>query len=110
MSGEEVESYLIRDREKLAKEGIIIIMAEISATTGQLVNPPELIMRGSSLKDIKDHISTSLGKEIEKELLVRQGKVTNWVHTRKIIGDISERYILKKYRSRPLVLPVVIEV
>lgn len=110
VSGEAVESYLIRDREKLAKEGIFIIMAEVDAATGQLVHAPEIIMRGSSLKDIQDHISSTLGQEIEKELLTRSGKVGNWVHIRKVIGDISERYILKKYRSRPLVLPVVIEV
>ncbi len=110
VSGEEVENYLIRDREKLAQEGIFIVMAEINASTGQLAGSPEVIMRGSSLKDIQAHISLTLGKEIEKELLARQGKVTNWVHIRKLIGDIAERHILKKFRSRPLVLPVVIEV
>jgi ribonuclease J len=110
VSGEEVESYLIRDREKLAREGIFIIMAEISATTGQLAGSTELIMRGSALKGMKEDISLSLGKEIEKELSVRKGKVTNWVHTRRLIGDIAERYILKKFHSQPLVLPVIIEV
>lgn len=110
VSGEEVENYLIRDREKLAREGIFIIMAEVNASTGQLTGTPELIMRGSSLKDVQDHISSSLGQEIEKELIARQGKVTNWVHIRKLIGDLAERYISKKYHSRPLVLPVVIEV
>jgi ribonuclease J len=110
VSGEEVENYLIRDRDKLAKEGIFIIMAEVSASTGQLVGLPEVIMRGSALKDMKEDISAHLEKEIGKELAARQGKVTNWVHTRRLIGDIAERYMLKKFRSRPLVLPVVIEV
>lgn len=110
VSGEEVENYLIRDREKLAREGIFIIMAEVNASTGQLAGTPELIMRGSSLKDVQDHLSAYLGEQIKSELADRRGKVTNWVHIRKLIGNIAERYILKKYRSRPLVLPVVIEV
>lgn len=110
VSGEEVENYLIRDREKLAREGIIILMVEISASTGQLTGSPELIMRGSSLKDMKDDLSVSLTKEIEGTLKERTGKVTNWVHIRKLVGNIAERSIMKKFRSQPLVLPVVIEV
>lgn len=110
VSGEEVENYVIRDREKLAREGILIIMAEISASTGQLFNSPELIIRGSSLKDIKTDLSSFLGKELARELSTRDGKVTNWIHIRKLIGDIAEKYIFKKFHSRPLVLPVVIEV
>jgi ribonuclease J len=110
ISGEEVENYLIRDREKLSREGIFIILAEINSSTGQLATPPELIMRGSSLKDMKEDITASLQKEIEKELIARPGKVMNWMHTRKLIGNIAERLVVKKFRSRPLVLPVVIEV
>lgn len=110
VSGEELENYVIRDREKLAREGILIIMAEVGASTGQLVASPELIIRGSSLKDARADLSSFLGKELGRELSLRDGKVTNWIHIRKLIGDIAERYILKKYHSRPLVLPVVIEV
>lgn len=110
ISGGEVESYLIRDREKLAREGIFIVLVEINASTGQLATPPDIIMRGSSLKDMKEDITALLQKEIEKEFLSRPGKIMNWVHTRKLIGDIAERLIVKKFRSRPLVIPVVIEV
>lgn len=110
VSGEEVENYVIRDREKLAREGILIIMAEVSASTGQLTGSPELIMRGSSLKTMKEDLTAFLGKALERELSVRTGKVTNWVHIRKLIGDVAERHILNKFHSRPLVLPVVIEV
>lgn len=110
VSGEEVENYLIRDREKLAREGIVILMAEVSASTGQLVGAPEIITRGSTLMDLKDSLTGSLTDEIKKELLSRSGKVTNWSHIRKLIGNIAERLVLKKFHSQPLVLPVIIEV
>ncbi len=110
VSGEEVENYLIRDREKLAREGIVIVLTEISASSGQLAGKPELIIRGSTLQGMREDISSSLGGKIEKELNARTGKVSNWSHTRRLIGDITELHILKKFHSRPLVLPVVIEV
>jgi ribonuclease J len=109
VSGEEVENYLIRDREKLGREGVVIVLAEINAATGQLAHSPEVVMRGSSLKDVRENLSTELGGRIAKELTTRSGKITNWVNLRRLIGDMAERYILKEYRSRPLVLPVIIE-
>jgi hypothetical protein len=36
--------------------------------------------------------------------------VTNWFHIRRTVGEVAERHLYKKLRTRPLVLPVVIEV
>ncbi|HSA83569.1 MAG TPA: hypothetical protein VLF20_01635, partial [Patescibacteria group bacterium] len=105
VSGEEVENFVIRDREKLAKEGVVVILAEIKASDGQLAARPEVILRGSSLTD-----TNGLVGEIEKTLAAKREKVTNWVHLRKTIGEIAGKHLFKKFRTRPLILPVVIEV
>lgn len=109
VSGGELENFVIRDREKLAKEGIIVILAEVKASDGQLAAKPEIILRGSALVDSNGFLET-LKQEIETTLVKRKEKVTNWVHIRRTIGDIASRYLAKKYHTRPLVLPVVIEV
>ena len=109
VSGEEVDQYVLRDREKLAKEGILIVMAEVNASTGQLVDAPSLVTRGFSPNDQKT-LSLSLPKEIQLALGKQKGKVTNWVHLRKLVGDIATRHIFKVLKRRPLILPVVIEV
>lgn len=109
VSGEELENFVIRDRERLAKEGVIIVMAEIKESDGQLATKPEVIARGSYLTDTKE-ISQSLAAELEKVLSSHKEKVTNWFHVRRTIGETSEKFLYKKMRTRPLVLPVVIEV
>lgn len=109
VSGEELENFVIRDRERLAREGVIIVMTEIKASDGQLAEHPEIIARGSYLTDTKE-VSQSLSAEIEKVLSSHKEKVTNWFHVRRTIGETSERFLYKKLRTRPLVLPVVIEV
>lgn len=109
VSGEEVENFVIRDREKLAKEGIVIVMAEVRAQDGQLAEKPIIVARGSSLADSKE-LTDSLTSELEKALLPHREKVTNWVHLRRIVSDTSQKHIFKKYRTRPLIMPVVIEV
>ena len=58
----------------------------------------------------KEDLAKILQKEIAKALSNQKGTVTNRVYVRRIVGDVAERYIFKKFHSQPLVLPVVIEV
>lgn len=105
VSGEELENFVIRDRERLAREGVVVILAEVKESDGQLAEKPEIILRGSSLTDV-----SGLTEEIERALGSRREKVTNWVHIRKMISEVSAKHLMKKFRTRPLILPVVIEV
>src|SRR5438034_7649624 len=111
VSGEELESYVVRDRERLAREGVFILLVEIKAANSQLARKPEVIMRGTSLSESsKEDLEKLLQKEIAKVLSNQKGHVTNWVHIRRVIGDVAESHIFKKLHSQPLILPVVIEV
>lgn len=109
ISGEEIEGFVLRDREKLAKDGIVILMVEISASDGQLVGKPDLIARGLLPKDVET-LDLSLANEIKNTLSKRRGRVTNWVHVRRQLEELANKHIYHKLRRRPLVLPIVIEV
>ncbi len=111
VSGEELESYVIRDRERLAQEGVLILLVEINSSNSQLASKPEVIMRGTSFSESpKADLTKFLQKEIARVLSNQKGRVTNWAHIRRIIGDVAERHIFTKFHSQPLILPVVIEV
>ncbi len=109
VSGGEIEDFVVRDREKLAKEGIVVIIAEVKKEDGQLATKPEIILRGSSLND-GNGFSQVLTQEIEKTLSVRKATVVNWAHIRKLISETVGKHLAKKFRTRPLILPIVIEV
>lgn len=109
ISGEEVDSYVLRDREKLAKEGIVIIMVEINASNGQLTDLPGLITRGFNPVDEKN-LSVTLPGEIRKQLSGKKTQVKNWSHMRKVVSDLSSKHVFKTLRRRPLILPIIIEV
>lgn len=111
VSGEELESYVVRDRERLAQEGVLILLVEINSSNSQLASKPEVIMRGTSLSESsKADLTKFLQKDIARVLSNQKGHVTNWAYLRRIIGDEAERHLFKKFHSRPLVLPIVIEV
>lgn len=109
VSGEEVEGFVLRDREKLAKDGIIILMIEINASDGQLAGEPDIVERGFLPKE-KEMLESSLVKEIKVVLSAKKGRVSNWVHLRKQLEAVAGKHIFRKLRRRPLVLPVIIEV
>src|SRR5260221_53793 len=111
VSGEELESYVVRDRERLAQEGVLILLVEINASSSRLASKPEVIMRGTALSESsKQTLTKGLQKEIAKALSNQKGHVTNWVHIRRVIGDVAERHLFQHFHIRPLVLPIAIEV
>ena len=109
ISEEVVEHFVIRDRQKISKDGVVIVMVEVDAQNGQIVGAPNIIARGLS-KINNAIINKELKKELIRNFALRKGRVTDWVYIRKRIGETSERSIFRTLRRRPLVLPVVIEV
>ncbi|MBI2074629.1 MAG: ribonuclease J [Candidatus Levybacteria bacterium] len=109
ISGEELEGFILRDRQKLSEGGIVIILCEIDSGTGQLVEKPEIIVRGFIDSDSR-RLANRLFQELKNALSKKRGRVTNWIYIRNLVSEVSERRIYKDLRRRPLVLPVVIEV
>jgi len=110
LSGEALESFVLRDRQKLSEAGMVVILAEIDSASGQLVGKPDVVIRGLSTGFNIKRLNSRLMNDFHKVLKSRRGRVINWSYIRKMLGEVAERRIYKDLRRRPLVLPVVIEV
>lgn len=108
VSGEELESFVLVDRQKLSQSGIVIVLAQISASSGEFIQDPDIIIRGFAVTDSKK-LNAKIINDL-KNAIKRKGKITNWQHIKKLVGDITERRIFRELHHTPLVLPVVIEV
>jgi ribonuclease J len=106
VSGEEVEGFVLRDRRKLATDGIVVILAEIT-TNGQ-INNLDVVVRGLSNQEISD-IQKLLGKELKIQVSQRKGIKDRFL-IRKLIAEIAEKVIYRKLHKHPLVLPIIVEV
>ena len=109
ISGEKIEHFVLRDRQKLSEGGIVIILAEVDSNNGQLVGNPDIIVRGFTTSHDIPRLNAKLLQDFRKALYNKK-RVVNWIYIRKMIGEIAERRIFKELHRRPLVLPVVIEV
>jgi len=109
ISGEEVEQFVLRDRQKIAEQGVVIVMVEVDTQTGQIVDQPNIIARGFPTDEAK-MLNKNLIQELKSNFQVKKAPVKDWIRFRKIVGDISERFISKNFKKNPLILPIVIEV
>lgn len=108
VSGEEVEQFVLRDRQKISTDGIVAIIAEVDAEDGSLVGKPEVVSRGLPAKegvDIERIVTASL-----HNVFIRHNRISDWNYLRKQIREIAERKIREELKRNPLILPVVIEV
>ena len=108
----DAEGLVLRDRQQLAGDGIIIAVVTVDGQSGDTVAPSELVARGflhddERLERMLDECSEALDK-----LMAELG--ADHVTGRKLIReDINQRLselVFQRTKRRPLIMPVVVEV
>ena len=102
---------VLRDRRRLAEEGVVIVIVTVDAGTGEVVSGPEIVTRGwvyapeadELLDDAKAAVLSSLAEAAEEGATDFE---TIRRHARRALG----RFINERTRRRPAIIPVVIEV
>jgi ribonuclease J len=107
----DVEEMVLRDRLRLAHDGIVLILLGIEKLTGNIVSGPDIISRGFVFEDASQEVINNV-----KELLVNTIKGLD----KELISDSSLlkarlRSTLKKYLRgtmdrRPMIMPIIFEV
>jgi ribonuclease J len=105
------QHVVLRDRQVLAEDGMVVVIATIRAKSGQLVQNPDIISRGFVfLKDNREVIEAVRHKV--KKMIV-ESNPQSWSDTTQIKNDIRDKVgqlVFTKTQKRPMILPVVIEV
>jgi ribonuclease J len=104
-------NIVLRDRQVLAEDGMVVIIATVDSKTGKLIQNPDIISRGFVfLKEHKELIE-DLRHRVKK--LVLDSDPLSWADTNYIrnkLRDYVGQFLFSKTEKRPMVLPVVIEV
>lgn len=105
------QNIVLRDRQVLAEDGMIVVIATIDSKTGKLLQNPDIISRGFVfLKDNKNLIEDLRGKV--KRMVLKSDPKT-WADTNEIKNTLRDKigqFLFQKTQKRPMVLPVIIEV
>lgn len=105
----DVGKIVLRDRQVMAEEGILITIIPIDHNTGKISGDIEIVTRGfiyvKESKQLIDQIKSQVKKALEKH----QGQVTDWGFIRGKVQDRLENFIYHKTERNPLILPVVVK-
>jgi ribonuclease J len=107
----DVSHIVLRDRQVMSEEGMIVIIATINARTGNTVGNPDIISRGFVYMKESRELIESTRMKVKK--LVQDHKSatpTDIDHIKNRIRDDIGEYLYEKSNRRPMVLPVVIKV
>ncbi len=104
-----VEDVVIRDRQHLSEDGIVLAIIAIDKRTGQSEGVPEIVMRGFAVDDAE--VVAEARAIVQKTLASSSAeeKQDYGVIKEKIRGDLK-RYIQKSTSRRPLIMPVIMEI
>lgn len=107
----DVSQVVLRDRQLLAEDGMVVVIVQIEKRTGNLVGSPDIISRGFIfMKEHRDLIEQTR-EEIKKVLVDKDNKSeADPKYIRDQIRDKIGAFLFKKIERRPMILPVIIEV
>ncbi len=110
----DVGNVVLRDRQMLASDGMVIIIAMVDGRSGKVIGEPDLISRGFIYMKEHQQLIHDTRKKIkdiiQKQAGVKHGGEPNWSHLKSGIRDGIGQFLFQKTERRPMVLPVIVEV
>ena len=107
----DVGSAVIRERKRLAEDGLMIISAVIEKETGMLVSGPDIVSRGFVyVRDSEELIAeVKLVAQIVIDECVHEGRI-EWNTIRNRMRDDISRFLYDRTKRSPMVLPIITSV
>ena len=99
---------VIRERQLLSNDGVIVVSIGINRKTEKIVNGPELVGRGfAALGDMPDLIKgiKSVTKKVAIEGIYNR---KDWTDMRNEIKNAVAKYIFRETHKNPLVIPILV--
>ncbi|MBI4715580.1 MAG: ribonuclease J [Nitrospirae bacterium] len=106
----DVGSIVLRDRQHLGEDGILIVMMGIEKTTGKVASGPEIISRGFVFEDEAQDLFRDLRETVLKLLEEMDPEIkADGTAVKARIAQTLRRYLIKKMDRKPMIIPIIYE-
>ncbi|MCH5275392.1 MAG: ribonuclease J [Lachnospiraceae bacterium] len=107
----DVGNVVLRDRQHLAEDGILIVVMALDEVGGVIVSGPDIVSRGFVYVKESDELMEEARLIVHNamEELVDRG-ITDWGKLKAATKDVLSEYVWKKTKRRPMILPIIMEV
>ena len=104
----DVGNIVLRDRQMLSQDGLIIVVLNLSQETGGLISEPDIISRGFVYVRENEELLQTLKELVKVEINELEEK--EWSTVKAIVKNKLQKYIFKKTKRDPMILPIIVEV
>ena len=107
----DVGNIVLRDRQHLSQDGLIIIVMTMDGSSGEIVSGPDVISRGFVYVRESENLMEDVKKEIRLEVQKFEDKnITDWSTIKATLRDSLREYIFQKTKRNPMILPIIMEI
>jgi ribonuclease J len=109
----DVGNVVVRDRQMLAKDGMLMVVVSIDSATGELVAGPDVVSRGFVYMRQSQDLIEATKDTVRAALISRNGSGPTQgdaAFVNRKIKDVVSEFLYRETRRRPMILPVVMEV
>ena len=107
----DVGNVVLRDRQHLAEDGILIVVTALDKVGEVIVSGPDIVSRGFVYVRESDELLEEARQVVDGTLqdLVDRG-ITDWGRLKSATKDALSEFVWKKTKRRPMILPIIMEV
>ncbi len=107
----DVGNVVLRDRQHLAEDGIMVVVMSLDRAGGELVAGPDIVSRGFVYVKESDELIEE-ARQIVDEAIERclDRGITDWGKLKNTTKDALSDFVWKKTKRRPMILPIIMEV
>ncbi|HBD65443.1 MAG TPA: ribonuclease J [Eubacterium sp.] len=106
----DVGNIVLRDRQNLAENGIIIVVLTLEKYSGQLIAGPDIVTRGFVyVREAEELLNEAKAIVTDSVLRCLDKNITDWSKIKNIIKDDLSEYLWKKIKRNPVILPIIME-
>ena len=106
----DVGNIVLRDRQNLAQNGIIIVVLTLEKYSNQLLAGPDIVSRGfvyvRESEDLMEEAQRIVDEAVQGCL---EKHVSDWGKIKNIIRDSLSDFLWKKMKRNPVILPIIME-
>jgi len=107
----DVGNIVLRDRQHLAQDGLIVIVLTMDSSTGEVIAGPDVISRGfvyvRESENLMDDVKSVVRHEISK---CEERGIRDWATIKSTVKENLRDYIFIKTKRNPMIIPIIMEV
>ena len=107
----DVGNIVLRDRQHLSQDGLIVIVMTMDSSTGEIVSGPDVVSRGFVYVRESENLMEDVKRVIRDEVrMFEENGIRDWSTIKSTLKDNLRDYIFQRTKRNPMILPIIMEV